>query len=265
MERQTTTENLMTIAEVGDARVQLVEKTGTYIFNGKTPREIPAEFYEKIYKRFEGYLLIQLKERLTLDEVDEYIKSVRDKNSRLISASQAHRIHYLLSKRDGVLSEVASAAHDDILNIFSAQKIVLNQMLLKLYEVKDSLLTNTAEELIIVEPTESVESNLIHFDGGGKVTFNLSKKETLMFFYVLEKEGIIQFESDEKRRIFLESNFNYTEQRNNPNRGNPIEITGAGSELANFKSVVFVDSNNKTLDSLLKRLKESIHLFEFKK
>ena len=66
-----------------------------------------------------------------------------------------------------------------------------------------------------------------------------------------------------KRRLFIENNFNFTETRNNPNKGIALPMKGISSELSDFSSYAEGNSNNKTLEKLLDRLLETIHLYEF--
>ena len=74
---------------------------------------------------------------------------------------------------------------------------------------------------------------------------------------------LLEFESIEHRRLFIEKNFNFTETRNNSNNGKSFPMKGVSSELADFKSYTEGASNNKTLEKLLKKLQDTIHLYQF--
>ena len=103
----------------------------------------------------------------------------------------------------------------------------------------------------------------IPFKSIERATFKLSKKEALMFLFVLEEQQLLEFESIEHRRLFIEKNFNFTETRNNSNNGKSFPMKGVSSELADFKSYTEGASNNKTLEKLLKKLQDTIHLYQF--
>jgi hypothetical protein len=251
------------IIEIGKSKINHNISKSNYLFNNKVPREISPDFYEILYKKFESFLLVQIREGLIIEQIEEYILNTKNTISKLIYTSDAHRIDFLLSKRDKILSNEAESTHYEIANIISIQKAVLNRVLLKLYDTIDSYKQNKINDLIN-EEIPTIESSIIKFDNVGKATFKLSKKETLMFLFVLEQENLLEFESIEQRRLFIENNFNFTETRSNPNKGQALPLKGISSELSDFSSYVEGDSNNKTLEKLLKKLLETIHQYEFK-
>jgi hypothetical protein len=250
------------IAEIGNLKIDFNINNGNYLFNNKVPREISPDFYEILYNKFESFLLVQFREGIEIELIEEYILNAKTTISKLISTSDAHRVHFLFSKRDKVLSNEAESTHFEIANIISTQKAVLNRVLLKLYATIDSYKENKAIDLEI-DKTPNIDSSIIKFDSVGKVTFKLSKKESLMFLYILEQVNLLEFESIEQRRLFIENNFNFTETRNNPNKGNALPMKGISSELSDFSSYAEGDSNNKTLEKLLNKLQETIHQYEF--
>jgi hypothetical protein len=250
------------IAEIGNSKIDFNISNGNYLFNNKVPREISPDFYEILYKKFESYLLVQIREGLIIEQIEEYILKTKNTISNLISTSDAHRVDFLFSKRDKVLSNEAESTHYEIANIISIQKAVLNRVLLKLYASVDSYKENKIDAILNNE-IPNIDSSIIKFDSVGKATFKLSKKETLMFLYILEQVNLLEFESIEQRRLFIENNFNFTETRNNPNKGIALPMKGISSELSDFSSYTEGNSNNKTLEKLLDRLLETIHLYEF--
>jgi hypothetical protein len=250
------------IAEIGNSKINFNRSKDNYLFNNKVPREIPSDFYEILYNKFESFLLVQIREGLIIEQIEEYILNTKNTISKLISTSDGHRIHFLFSKRDKILSNEAESTHFEIANIISTQKAVLNRVLLKLYTTIDSYKENKIDDFLS-EEIPNIDSSLIKFDSVGKVTFKLSKKESLMFLYILEQVNLLEFESIEQRRLFIENNFNFTETRNNPNKGNALPMKGISSELSDFSSYAEGDSNNKTLEKLLNKLQETIHHYEF--
>ena len=227
------------------------------------PREISPDFYEILYNKFETFLLVQIRDGISIEQIEEFILNTKSTISKLISSSDAHRIDFLFSKRDEILSNEAESTHYEIANIISTQKAVLNRVLLKLYASIDLYKENKIDDLLS-EEIPNIDSSIIKFDNIGKATFKLSKKETLMLLFILEQENLLEFESIEQRRLFIENNFNFTETRNNPNKGQALPLKGISSELSDFISYTEGDSNNKTLEKLLKRLLETIHQYEFK-
>jgi hypothetical protein len=89
-----------------------------------------------------------------------------------------------------------------------------------------------------------------------KATFNLSKTDSIMLIYMLEKCNLIKFESTSHRNSFIENNFNYSDLRNIQIENKVQPMKGVGVDLANIKSndktsrVRF----NKNLESLKDKL-----------
>ena len=206
--------------------------------------------------------MVQIRDGISIEQIEEFILNTKSTISKLISSSDAHRIDFLFSKRDEILSNEAASTHYEIANIISTQKAVLNRVLLKLYATIDLFKENKIDDLLS-EEIPNIDSSIIKFDNIGKATFKLSKKETLMLLFILEQENLLEFESIEQRRLFIENNFNFTETRSNPNKGQALPLKGISSELSDFSSYTEGDSNNKTLEKLLKKLQETIHLYEF--
>ena len=250
------------IAEIGNSKIDFNINKSNYLFNNKVPREISPDFYEILYNKFETFLLVQIRDGISIEQFEEFILNTKSTISKLISSSDAHRIDFLFSKRDEILSNEAESTHYEIANIISTQKAVLNRVLLKLYATIDLFKENKIDDLLS-EEIPNIDSSIIKFDNIGKATFKLSKKETLMLLFILEQENLLEFESIEQRRLFIENNFNFTETRNNPNKGQALPLKGISSELSDFSSYIEGDSNNKTLEKLLKKLQETIHLYEF--
>lgn len=103
-----------------------------------------------------------------------------------------------------------------------------------------------------------------------KATFNLSRTDSIIFLYMLEKFNLLKFESTSQRNRFIEQNFNYTEYRNTENASDENEnivkeLTGINVEYSNVKSVdkSNVKRYNKRLD-LLKDKIQFIMEYEFK-
>ncbi|MEO0037624.1 MAG: hypothetical protein RIQ59_835 [Bacteroidota bacterium] len=89
-----------------------------------------------------------------------------------------------------------------------------------------------------------------------KVTFNLSKTDSIMFIYMLEKCNLIKFESTSHRNSFIENNFNYSELRNINSENKELQMKGINSDFANIKSndKESLKRFNKNLESLKDKL-----------
>jgi len=96
----------------------------------------------------------------------------------------------------------------------------------------------------------------------GRALFNLSKKESVMFIYILEKSNLLKFENDEQKRRFIEENFSFTELRDNNDKGKTFHMKDVGSELSKLKSYSETESNNRALRKLLDKL-EAIDSYKF--
>lgn len=264
------TEIKVCIKEIGQAKIEFQTNTKDYTFNGKPPRDIPQDRYTKINELFESYLSNYIRQNCKVEDINKLITITKETIQQLKLSGDNHRVNFLLSRSKNELSETAPFNHDDINSIISTQKLVLSKILNNLYEKVDYLNSNVDNILSSNIDDETINLNKadtsdIPFKNVGRATFKLNKKESLMLLYILEQEHLLEFESIEHRRLFIESNFNFTETRKNPNNGNALPMKGISSELSDFSSYTERASNNKTLEKLLKKLNETIHLFEFKK
>lgn len=89
-----------------------------------------------------------------------------------------------------------------------------------------------------------------------KATFNLSKTDSIMFIYMLEKCNLIKFESTSHRNSFIENNFNYSDLRNTQSDNKVLPMKGVAVDLANIKSndKSSLIRFNKNLESLKDKL-----------
>ena len=104
-----------------------------------------------------------------------------------------------------------------------------------------------------------IENNSIQEDvthSNNRATFNLSKTDSLMFIYMLEKCNLINFESTSHRNSFIEKNFNYSDLRNIQSENKVQPMKGVGVDIANIKSndKPSLKRFNKNLESLKDKL-----------
>lgn len=206
-------------------------------------------------------LLIQLKEKSDVELLQKFIK--------LIDTNGAD-LHTLYHKYRRKLSE-----SNDSNPIYTKSIPIL----CKLIDSKLDVLTDLKRDLIIkianfdyrISTDFDYNSNTLselnqNQKNGitGRATFNLSKKESIMLLYILEKTDLLKFESDGQISKFIENNFCFTEIRDNAgNNGQVSLMKDVRSEISNLRAGHKSDSNNKILEKLLNKLNDTIHLFEF--
>lgn len=255
------------ILEIGKAKFSFNDNTKNYTFNGKSPRAIPKDYYSQLHKKFKDRLLTQLKENCTEELLDKYIEYTKTEIKKVKNESDNLRVSYVFLNSKGRISDEAEGTNNDIRMILSTQYSVLLKIQSKLEEELEFVSFKTSLDYQIESETTDLDTSNIPFSDSGKVTFKMSKKESLMLLYLLEQSELIEFEGDNQRRKFIENNFNFTEVRKNKDEGKPLPMIGISSEISKFKSLdkEELKSNNKTLDILLDRLTNTIYAFKFKK
>ena len=255
------------ILEIGKAKFSFNDNTKNYTFNGKSPRAIPKDYYSQLHKKFKDRLLTQLKENCTEVLLDKYIEYTKTEIKKVKNESDNLRVSYVFLNSKGRISDEAEGTYNDIRMILSTQYSVLLKIQSKLEEELEFVSFKTSLDYQIESETTDLDTSNIPFSDSGKVTFKMSKKESLMLLYLLEQNELIEFEGDNQRRKFIENNFNFTEVRKNKDEGKPLPMISIGSEISKFKSrdKDELKSNNKTLDNLLDKLTDTIYAFKFKK
>ena len=74
-----------------------------------------------------------------------------------------------------------------------------------------------------------------------------------MFFYLLEKSGIIKFDKNDRNK-FIEYNFQYTDVRNNGKGDQPQPLTDIDRHFSIFKSHSSLKENDKTKKKLIEKI-----------
>lgn len=251
------------IKEFGDVKVYASgEDSNDFLFNNKSINNMTLDYYKDLFEKIRMHLYIQLSEKCDLKLLNKYLEEAlasKKKNTELnrkvkiffieaknsqdfIKIDNVQKTRTLLNKIEKIINHVISIIKDEI--------EYFDYRVSKDYESIINSISQTKTNKI-----EIIESNLI---------FKMSKKESLMLLYILEESGLISFSNEDNKNKFIENNFCFTEVRNNPDKGNHFPMIGISSEISKFKSRVDGESNNKTLEKLLKKLKETIHLFDFK-
>ena len=96
-----------------------------------------------------------------------------------------------------------------------------------------------------------------------KFALDLSKKDIVLLFYLLEKVGLLRIDeklTNVQKASFIEDNFNFIEQRDGENKNEILEIKHLASELGKLKNDK--KSNTKRQVKLIKRLTDVLERAE---
>lgn len=251
------------IEKIGETIFTFDHETGENFINEENPLYFPNDYYSKLFKDFTSSLKLQLQENANADLLNIYLETVKKSIKEFNENFEYNITTYSECKDFVVYPDEYSDKYEALINILSTQNSILNQV--------KSILSDELEFIDFGLKSDFSYDNLdllnndIKKESVGKATFKMSKKESLMLIYILEQENLLKFDNDIQRRKFIENNFNYTEMRENAsNFGEAREMIGIGKEFTNFSAYTEAKTNNKTLEKLLKKLNETIHLFEFK-
>lgn len=207
-------------------------------------------------------LLIQLKEKSDVELLQKFIKLIDTNGADL------HKLYHKYRKKLSELNNsnpIYAKAVPIVCNIIDLKLDVLTNLkrdlILKIANFEYRISTDfdyNSNELLEMNQKQQKEIT-------DRATFNLSKKESLMFLYILEEVNLLKFENTTQRKSFIEQNFNFTEVRNNEFYGKSFPMTGIQSEYSKFNSdnKDEIKSNNKTLENISKKLTTIIEEFEF--
>jgi hypothetical protein len=141
--------------------------------------------------------------------------------------------------------------------ILSKQDNTIRDILKFLDEVLIAVDYTSVEEYkkILFELEGNFEEEMV-INENNRATFNLSKTDSLMFIYMLEKCNLLNFESDSHRNSFIEKNFNYYDLRKIQCDNKVQTMKGVGVDFANIKSnsKPSLKRFNKNLESLKDKL-----------
>lgn len=256
---------IQSIKEIGTANLSIEEDTKIYLLNRKLIEDISIEYYNDLYLSFQIFLYTQLREKCDvillnkfLEETKPLIKDVQNLNRNL-------KAKFLDAKnQENVL--LVKNIQNIRARLFTIEK-TLNKIVFILEDEMEFFDYRISSDYqFTINSLEQKISSLPNFYAG-KATFKMSKKETLMLLFLLEQKNLLKFDNDVQKKKFIENNFNYTEMRENKdNFEEPCELIGIGKDFTNFISNdnSDINSNNKTLELLLKKLDETIHEYQFK-
>ncbi|WP_296687365.1 hypothetical protein [Flavobacterium sp.] len=245
-------------------------------------KEISIEkFYSSIYTEFESLIYIQLENNCDIKLLEKFNNSAKTifeyelskHNFKLNSnAFQSQNFTDEEKKKYYFFNKIHEQQTDKIKKII---KLLEHEIEFFTYKNNKNLTinsTNTKDTHNILEKSNPHEKKDMKDSTNSinKATFNLSRTDSIIFLYMLEKFNLLKFESTSQRNRFIEQNFNYTEYRNTENASDENEnivkeLTGINVEYSNVKSVdkSNVKRYNKRLD-LLKDKIQFIMEYEFK-
>jgi hypothetical protein len=254
------------IKEISKAHLTIDSSTKDFLINGAVPQAVPQDFCLILYRDFEQRLKLQLKENCSIKLLKEYVGQI-DSGAKSIDNVIGHlRVNYVLAKSKDEVGENAESTIEYIGKMLKIKNKTLS--LIKNYlenEIK-YFGYSTSEDYKTFEDRKEPESDILISEKTERATFNLSKKESLMLIYVLEKSGLLKFRDEVHRKQFIENNFNYTELRDNDNKGKSLPILDISPDLSKLKSSHKNDitPNCKTLEILKDKLTNTFFEFEFK-
>ena len=245
-------------------------------------KEISIEkFYSSIYTEFESLIYLQLENNCDIKLLEKFNNSAKTifefelskHNFKLNSnAFQSQNFTDEEKKKYYFFNKIHEQQTDKIKKII---KLLEHEIEFFTYKNNKNLTinsTNTKDTHNILEKSNPHEKKDMKDSTNSinKATFNLSRTDSIIFLYMLEKFNLLKFESTSQRNRFIEQNFNYTEYRNTENASDENEnivkeLTGINVEYSNVKSVdkSNVKRYNKRLD-LLKDKIQFIMEYEFK-
>jgi hypothetical protein len=214
---------------------------------------IIIDFKKSLYKQLiekcdSNLLLIYIEEaKVVKDQIDKDILNY-DINPNY------NNIQSLLKKNDTKFNNDEYKLGE---NILKEQNKIIEEVLIILENTLRFIDYSSLEDYKLL--LSEIENNNIIEDvthSNNRATFNLSKTDSLMFIYMLEKCNLLNFESDSHRNSFIEKNFNYYDLRKIQSDNKVQTMKGVGVDFANIKSnsKPSLKRFNKNLESLKDKL-----------
>ncbi len=235
------------IVEIATSKITFDEFKTNFLFNGENPRSVSTSFYSDLLKQFDSALKKDLKSSVSsIDNLNSLLEVTETKLKENRKIREQHLVIYLFDKSKNRLADDAVYTHEDI-------EVRLNTIKAVLIKIR-TLLKNGIKQLEMFLPdAEKTDKFLIPFKPVEKATFKLPRLEALMLLHIFESNNLLSFVNEAQRNRFIEANFNFTEERNNLNKGKAIPLKAVNSDFSNFKNFKHYQENTDTLASLLKK------------
>ena len=236
-----------------------------YFNNSEDILKSELEIIEESNNELNTRLLIQLKEKSDVELLQEFIDFINKNGVALeelyhkyrVVLSESNNSNPIYTKSIPIVCKLIDLKLDALISL----KIDLQSKIKYFnYRISSDFESNVNPSFL----SEFTSNQNQEKETAGRATFNLSKKESIMLLYILEKTGLLKFESEDQISKFVENNFCFTEIRENAgNNGKVSPIKDVRSEISVLRARHKSDINNKVLEKLLKKLNDTIHLFEF--
>jgi len=160
----------------------------------------------------------------------------------------------LWSRKDK-LSKLAYDTYGSIAYIITRQQLLLESIITDLeikLEFLDKPTSNNTNEKEIAPPPSQPKKN------SEKAIINLSKKHTVLLFFLLKESGILDFNNftNSKLARLIEDNFTYIEQRKvtDGTRLTTKQLQSVAVELSRLTDYANYSRNTKSQDKLIKHI-----------
>lgn len=225
------------------------------------------KFYSRIYSEFENLIYIKLENNCDIKLLEKFNNSAKTIFNNGISKYNFKLNSTGFQKQN--FTDEEKKKYYLFRKIQTHQTLNMNKII-KLLEHEIEYFEYRSNENLTINSSNTIDTHNIlkksiphekkdnknSFNSINKATFNLSKTDSIMFIYMLEKCNLIKFESTSHRNSFIENNFNYSELRNINSENKELQMKGINSDFANIKSndKESLKRFNKNLESLKDKL-----------
>lgn len=231
-----------------------------YYEGGDEKLESQLKIIQDASEELNHKLLIQLNEKSDVELLKKFVELIDDNGPNLYELY--HKYRWKLSESDNA-NPIYTKAVPIVCKVIDLKLDVLTNLKRDLFSKIANFDYRISTDFDYNYNKLSELNQKEQKEISDRATFNMSKKEAIMLVYILEKTKLIKFENEEQISKFIESNFCFTEIRDNADKGKSLPMKDVRSEISKLRGGQHSESNNKILEKLLNKLNETIHLFEF--
>jgi len=249
------------IKEIGTIRVhQSKENSDEFLINNKPVDSNIINHYNDLFHQFKVRLYTQLLRKCDIALLKKYIDDSKEAKKTISILNLKLKNDYFDYKRENrlLIAENTQQVRTKLIKI----ERILDNIISIIEDERDNFdyrITADYEEILNLLTTPVIKPE---YGIAGRAIFNLSKKESIMLIYILEKSNLLNFQNEEQRRRFIEENFCFTEMRDNNDKGKSLPMKDVSSEISKLKSYSDAEANNKVLRKLIDKL-ESLDSYKF--
>jgi hypothetical protein len=229
-----------------------------------------SQYYSGMFKKFETELEELKKEKYQIQIFEKLLNQLEPMLPIVHNRYLEHNSHRSKKSINLDSEYVKSGRHDFFQNLHSQQYSFVSKVEKKLKDEIKFFIPNSNETTPVIQTTnnqinsQKANTPIQQTSTQSRIVFSTSKKEALLFLYVLEQSGIITFESEQHRRSFIEEHLSYTEIRNNPDKGKHFPMNDVASDISKLKDFTNGKSHNRILEKLNTKLSEILDSYIFK-